>query len=98
MIAMVLGVTWEARRIPWFRGVHEFPEYPSPPHPGWFEPREGVRGLRRRSGHRLAGAREEGSCLGLGRGGLGGEYADDTRCEITDQGRTTCCVGQFSVG
>ena len=22
--------------------------------------------------------------------GLGGEYADDTRCEITDQGRTTC--------
>ena len=30
--------------------------------------------------------------------GLGGEDADDTRCEITDQGRTTCCVGQFSVG
>ena len=29
--------------------------------------------------------------------GLGGEYADDTRCEITDQGRATCCVGQFSV-
>lgn len=29
---------------------------------------------------------------------LGGEDADDTRCEVTDECRATCCVGEFSVG